>query len=309
MADTLNVWEIVLAAGLSVAFIILIIGIAVGICFCINLCCAYSGSAGSQVSVIYLHGTIGAGKLAFKSIMEHIDQAFSSSSLQAVVLNINSPGGTPAQCEILTKYLQRKAAEANVPIFAFVEDMAASGGYWLACAASEIYAAETSIVGSIGVVMMSFGCAGLMKKVGVESRTFTSGKKKAMLNPFEPVKESDVTTIERNLNEVHKAFINHVKESRGSRLQGDESTLFSGEIWTAKTAINLGLIDGIDQAEAFIGKKYGANVRVHYFKGNSGIMNIFKQVKTFAKMKIPKIPSPLWFEDRTINSLDSIKSV
>ena len=130
-----------------------------------------------------------------------------------------------------------------------------------------------------------------------------------MLNPFEPVKESDVTTIERNLNEVHKAFINHVKESRGSRLQGDESTLFSGEIWTAKTAINIGLIDGIDQAEAFIGKKYGANVRVHYFKGNSGIMNIFKQVKAVVKMKIPKIPSPLWFEDRTINSLDSIKSV
>ena len=250
MADTLNEWEIVLA-GLVVAFIILILGKAWYSC--------------PQVSVIYLHGTIGEGQLAFKSIMKHIDQAFSSNSLQAVVLNINSPGGTPAQCEILTKHLQRKAAEANVPIFAFVEDMAASGGYWLACAASEIYAAKTSIVGSIGVVTMSFGCAELMKKVGVEARTFTSGEKKAMLNPFEPVKESDATTIERNLGEVHQAFIDHVKESRDLRLQGDESTLFSGEIWTARTAIDLGLIDGIDQVEAFIKKKYGANVRVHNF--------------------------------------------
>ena len=260
MADTLNEWEIVLA-GLVVAFIILILGKAWYSC--------------PQVSVIYLHGTIGEGQLAFKSIMKHIDQAFSFNSLQAVVLNINSSGGTPAQCEILTNYLQRKAAEAKVPIFAFVEDRATSGGYWLACAASEIYAAKTSIVGSIGVVTMSFGCAELMKKVGVEARTFTSGEKKAMLNPFEPVKESDATTIERNLGEVHQAFIDHVKESRDLRLQGDESTLFSGEIWTARTAIDLGLIDGIDQAEAFIGKKYGANVRVHYFNGNPGIMNIF----------------------------------
>ena len=219
-----------------------------------------------KVSVIDLHGTImsDGGKTNFQggninmiSMKKKIDLAFKPKNLQAVVLSINSPGGSPVQSDLVSAYIKRKAEEANIPVIVFVEDMAASGGYWLACTGSEIYAARSSIVGSIGVIMMGLGCHELIEKLGVDSRTYTAGDNKAVNNPFEPVKESDVRIIKRNLGDIHQVFIDHVKASRGSRLVGEEAAVFSGEYWTADSALKLGLIDGIDHLESYIEKRWG----------------------------------------------------
>merc|ERR1719187_1641449 len=159
-----------------------------------------------RVSVLNLQGTIvakggpsfnGPRQINLESHKKSIDKAFKPSRLQAVILNINSPGGTPVQSDLVSAYIKEKAAKHNVPVIAFVEDMAASGGYWLACTGTEIYAARCSIVGSIGVISQGFGFNKLIEKYGIERRTYTAGENKSINDPFEPVKEKDVEIIGR----------------------------------------------------------------------------------------------------------------
>merc|ERR1711902_443316 len=161
------------------------------------------------------------------------------------------------QSELISSYIKQKSEKVKVPVIAFVEDMACSGGYWLACSGSEIYAARTSIVGSIGVIRQSLGFHQLIEKWGIDNRTYTSGENKSINNPFAPVKDSDVEITKTLLNEIHQVFINHVKENRGDKLTADDETLFSGQYWTGETGLKLGLVDGIDNMDAYIAKKWG----------------------------------------------------
>jgi signal peptide peptidase SppA len=179
---------------------------------------------------------------------------------QAVALVINSPGGSPVQSHLIYRRIRELAAENKRPVIAFAEDVAASGGYMIACAADEIICDPSSIVGSIGVVGGSFGFAKLMDKLGIERRLYTSGEHKAMLDPFLPENPEDVEKLKAVQREIHEGFIDLVKASRGARLKGPEKTLFSGEYWTGNTAIELGLADGIGDLRTTLRERFGDDV-------------------------------------------------
>jgi len=230
-----------------------------------------------RVTVVNLHGTIMQGKgsplsgklINLESTRKVIDKAFKPKRLQAVILNINSPGGSAVQSDLVSTYIKEKSIKHNVPVIAFCEDTAASGGYWLACTGSEIYAARSSVVGSIGVISQGLGFHQLIDKYGVERRTFTAGENKAVLDPLAPLKDKDVEIIKGLLNNIHQHFIDHVKTSRGDRLKGDDKTIFNGEFWTGEPALSLGLIDGIDNVDSYIARRWGDNVEVKRVKGGS----------------------------------------
>eukprot|EP00088_Acartia_fossae_P061519 TRINITY_DN7394_c0_g1_i11.p1 TRINITY_DN7394_c0_g1~~TRINITY_DN7394_c0_g1_i11.p1 ORF type:complete len:359 (-),score=54.04 TRINITY_DN7394_c0_g1_i11:105-1181(-) len=233
------------------------------------------------ISVIALEGSIGAGKFGNKSInlestRQMIDDAFKPRNLKLVCLKINSPGGSAVQSDLVSQYIKIQAARRNVDVVAFVEDTAASGGYWLACGADKIYAARSSFVGSIGVIVKELGFHELIKKYGIESRVFTAGENKLVLDPLSPLKESDVEIIKTRLSDLHEHFIEHVKTSRGDRLKADDKTLFNGEVWTGQKALELGLVDGIDTIDGYIKREYGKTVRIFRVKqGGFGLSSLF----------------------------------
>src|SRR5215510_14760554 len=201
------------------------------------------------VPVVRLAGVIGVVTplrpgLLLSTIARSLDRAFAMPHTRALALVINSPGGSPSQSHLIFRRIRQLADEKKIPVLAFIEDVGASGGYMLACAADEIVCNEFSIVGSIGVVGASFGSTELMNKVGIERRLYTSGDRKAMLDPFLPEKPDDVKRIKAIQNEIHENFIALVKERRGPKLKGSEKNLFSGEFWIAQKAIELGLAKG-----------------------------------------------------------------
>jgi len=177
-----------------------------------------------------------------------------------VALLINSPGGSPVQSHLIYRRIRQLAAENNRPVIAFAEDVAASGGYMIACAADEIFCDPSSIIGSIGVVGGSFGFAKLLEKLGIERRLYTSGEHKAMLDPFLPEKPDDVDRLKTVQREIHEGFIELVKRSRGARLKGPEKTLFSGEYWTGTKALALGLADAIGDLRSTLRTRFGEDV-------------------------------------------------
>ncbi len=188
-----------------------------------------------------------------------------------MALIVNSPGGSPAQSHLIFRRIRQLAAEKKLPVIAFVEDVGASGGYMLACAADEIVCDQYSIVGSIGVVGGSFGFPKLMEKLGVERRLYTSGERKVMLDPFLPEKPEDVKRIKAIQKDIHEHFIALVKERRGAKLQGSEKTLFSGEFWTAQAAIELGLADRIGDLRSTLRERYGEKVRTPLIAADRGL--------------------------------------
>ena len=196
-----------------------------------------------------------------------IERAFKLPRLEAVALSVNSPGGSAAQSDLICRRIRDLAEEKEVPIFAFCEDVAASGGYWLACAADEIYARETSIVGSIGVISAGFGFPELLQRIGVERRLHTAGDKKSMLDPFLAEKPKDVTRLKGIQKELHGVFQDLVRERRGARLKGDDKTLFSGEFWTGAKAVELGLVDGIGELRQTLRARYGDKVALKPVEG------------------------------------------
>jgi signal peptide peptidase SppA len=201
------------------------------------------------VAVVRLAGTIATGgrfgsqPLNDEGTADLIDRAFSRGKPKAVALIVNSPGGSPVQSALIAARIRRLSDEKGIPVYAFVEDVAASGGYWLACAADEIWVDASSIVGSIGVISASFGFTGLMEQHGIERRVHTAGKDKSMLDPFRPERPEDVERLTKLQTQIHEAFIAHVKARRGSRLA--DGDLFTGEFWIGQTAVDLGLADGI----------------------------------------------------------------
>jgi signal peptide peptidase SppA len=217
------------------------------------------------VPVVRLSGVIGFSTplkpgLTLAGCARSLERAFGMRRAQAVALVINSPGGSPVQSHLIYRRIRALAAENKRPVIAFAEDVAASGGYMIACAADEIICDLSSIVGSIGVVGGSFGFAKLLDKIGIERRLYTSGENKAMLDPFLPEKPEDVEKLKAVQKEIHEGFIDLVKQSRGGRLKGPEKTLFSGEYWTGNKAVELGLADGIGDLRSVLRARFGDEV-------------------------------------------------
>ena len=219
------------------------------------------------VGVLRIAGVIGQlgpmrRGLSLAGLADAIERAFKFRNLRAVALAINSPGGSPVQSALIAGRIRALADEKGVPVYAFAEDVAASGGYWLACTADEIFAAESSIIGSIGVLTSGFGFAGLIRRLGVERRLHTAGEHKAMLDPFLAEKPEDVERLEGIQREVHESFKTQVRERRGARLAAPEDELFGGEFWTGRKARELGLIDGLGDLRTVMREKFGDHVRL-----------------------------------------------
>jgi signal peptide peptidase SppA len=191
-----------------------------------------------------------------------IEKAFSMRGAKAVAIQINSPGGSAVQSMLIFKRIRALAAEKNLKVYIFAEDVAASGGYLLALAGDEIYADPSSIVGSIGVITATFGVNELIEKIGVQRRVYTAGESKDILDPFLPEKPSDVERIKALQRDVHQAFIDLVKTRRGSRLDKADINLFTGEFWSGKKALELGLIDGLSDLRGKMRELYGDDVRL-----------------------------------------------
>jgi serine protease SohB len=219
------------------------------------------------VPVVRLSGVIGVAAplrpgLMMASVARPLERAFAMRGARAVALAINSPGGSPSQSHLIFRRIRQLAEEKKLPVFAFIEDVGASGGYMLACAADEIVCDTFSIVGSIGVVGGSFGFPKLMEKLGIERRIYTSGDRKVMLDPFEPEKPEDVKRLKAIQKEIHEHFIALVKARRAGRLAGTDKTLFSGEFWTAPRAVELGLADRIGDLRSTLRERFGEKVRM-----------------------------------------------
>ena len=219
------------------------------------------------VSVLRLEGVIAQSSgmrkgLNLASQAMAIEKAFSVRNLVAVALCINSPGGSPVQSALIAKRIRDLAEEKSIPVIAFAEDVAASGGYWLACAGDEVYANESSIIGSIGVISGGFGFTELINKIGIERRLYASGDKKSILDPFAPEKPADVKYLKSLQKEIHGTFAKMVKARRGKRLVGAEKDIFSGAFWTGSKALEIGLIDGIGDLRSVMRKRFGDKVRL-----------------------------------------------
>jgi signal peptide peptidase SppA len=217
------------------------------------------------VPVVRLAGVIGFSTplkpgLTLAGIARPLERAFKMRHARAVALLINSPGGSPVQSHLIYRRIRQLAAENTRPVIVFAEDVAASGGYMIACAGDEIFCDPSSILGSIGVVGGSFGFPKLMEKLGVERRLYVSGEHKAMLDPFLPEKAEDVERLKSLQREIHQDFIGLVKRSRGARLKGAEKTLFSGEYWSGSKAVELGLADGIGDLRTTLRTRFGDDV-------------------------------------------------
>jgi serine protease SohB len=217
------------------------------------------------VPVVRLTGVIGFSTplrpgLSLAGIARTLDRAFAIRRAAAVALSINSPGGSPVQSHLIFRRIRELAEEHKRPVIAFIEDAGASGGYMIACAGDEVIADPYSIVGSIGVVGGSFGFDKLIAKIGVERRLYTSGEHKAMLDPFLPENPDDVERLKKLQRHIHEDFIALVKSRRGAKLQGPENDLFSGEYWTGKRAMELGLVDAIGDLRGTLRERFGDKV-------------------------------------------------
>ena len=219
--------------------------------------------SGPVVSVVRLQGAIGTGgrgSLSDAALAPVLERAFRKGKPDAVALVINSPGGSPAQSSLIGARIRRLSDETEVPVYAFVEDVAASGGYWLASAADEIFVDPSSVVGSIGVISAGFGAHVFLARQGIERRVHTAGKSKSMLDPFQPEKDEDIARLNRLLSQLHETFIGHVQARRGAKLAEDPD-LFTGEIWVGKSACEVGLADAVGHLVPVMKEKLGDTVK------------------------------------------------
>ena len=227
------------------------------------------------VAVVRLSGVIGSGTplrpgLTLEAIGDVLETAFKTKHANAVALAINSPGGSPVQSTLIYTRIRALAKEHDLPVYVFCEDVAASGGYMLACAGDEIYADSSSIIGSIGVISAGFGFTELIKKIGVERRVYTAGEKKLALDPFQPENAADVKRIKSLQKDIHETFKALVVKSRGQALKETEKKLFTGEFWTGTRALDLGLIDGLGDMRSLMREKFGDDVKLKSVSAHKG---------------------------------------
>jgi signal peptide peptidase SppA len=230
------------------------------------------------VPVVRLSGTIGAVTplrpgMSLAGVAKILERAFAMKNAKAVAVVINSPGGSPVQSRLIYLRIRQLAVEKKLPVLVFVEDVAASGGYMIACAGDEIFCDPSSILGSIGVVGGSFGFQDLIKKIGVERRLYTAGEHKATLDPFLPENPDDVARLKVIQREIHTTFIALVKQSRGARLKGSDDFLFSGEYWAGDTSVTLGLADAIGDLRTILRARYGDKVRTPVVAPPTGLLS------------------------------------
>lgn len=245
-----------------------------------------------SVSVLRLEGVIGGASrfggatLTDAGLTRMIETAFTRGKPKAVALAINSPGGSPAQSSLIAAHIRRWADEKNIPVHAFVEDVAASGGYWLATAADQIHVDPNSILGSIGVISASFGFQDLLARHGIERRVHTAGEDKSMLDPFRPERPADVDRLKALQAQIHRNFITQVQSRRGARLSGED--LFTGEIWVGEASIAVGLADGIGHLRPVMRTLYGPDIRFNLISpprplmrrlGMPGVGEAFAQIE------------------------------
>ncbi len=227
------------------------------------------------VNHVLLHGAIGIGgplrpALTLKSVNPVLERAFRPKGLAAVAISINSPGGSPVQSALIHARIRELAAEKKVPVIVFCEDVAASGGYWLACAGDEIYADESSVIGSIGVISAGFGFVEALRKLGVERRVYTAGESKSMLDPFRPERPEDVAHLMSLQADVHQAFRDLVRKRRGARLAGSDQDLFSGAFWSGRQALAKGLVDGLGHLHQVLKTRFGDKVVIRNVSPGTG---------------------------------------
>ena len=221
-----------------------------------------------NIPTLRLSGVIGQAGIArsgltITGLEKLIDKLFADKKSPAVALIINSPGGSPTQSSLIAEKIINLAKEKNKKVYAFVEDVAASGGYWLACSADEIYLDLNSIVGSIGVISPGFGFVDLIKKMGIERRVYTSGKSKSFLDPFKEEKKEDIDRLKNIQEQIHENFIDYVKKRRGAKLStSNEDEVFSGLFWVGKKGVELGLADGVGSINEVIKEKFGKKAKI-----------------------------------------------
>ncbi len=234
----------------------------------------FTGKSQPLVTVIELSGVIGVSGpgrkgLSHQKLEKAIESAFKPADLDAVALAINSPGGSPVQSRLIFSTIRRLAKEKDVPVLSFIEDVGASGGYILAIAGDEIYADDSSVVGSIGVISGGFGFQEAISRLGIERRVYTAGENKAMLDPFKPEDPEDVARLRDILEDLHAQFIDLVKSRRPDKIANDPE-IFSGAVWTGPKAREKGLIDGTAQLDDFLRARYGKDVKIKRVSPESG---------------------------------------
>lgn len=232
---------------------------------------------GIAIPVVRLQGAIMTGGSQFRPTLnlantaQMLERAFAKKDAPVVAICINSPGGSPVQSRLIFQRIRALAEEKNKRVLMFVEDVAASGGYMIALAGDEIFVDPTSIVGSIGVVSGGFGFPELLQKIGVERRVYTAGENKAILDPFQPEKQSDIEYLKSLQLEIHKVFIDMVKTRRGERLAEDRD-IFSGLFWTGQRGVELGLVDGIGEIREVLKRRFGPNTRLELVGSARGLL-------------------------------------
>ncbi|MCF4097848.1 S49 family peptidase [Maritalea mediterranea] len=231
-----------------------------------------------QIPVVRLTGTIEASqkpdRINIANAAPLLQRAFKIKQAPAVAIIINSPGGSPVQSRLVAKYIRDLAAEKDKKVLVFIEDVAASGGYFIATAGDEIIADPSSIVGSIGVISATFGFVDAIEKLGVSRRVYTAGENKSTLDPFLPEKQEDVDRLKKLQLDVHEVFKDYVKERRGDKLDLEKEGLFSGEFWTAKSAIEFGLVDALGDIYETLKKRYGKKVKLMKIEEKRGLFSM-----------------------------------
>ena len=262
------------------------------------------------VPVVRLSGVIGAVTplrpgMSLAGVARTLERAFATKNAKAVALVINSPGGSPVQSRQIYLRIRQLAVEKKLPVLVFVEDVAASGGYMLACAGDEIFCDPSSILGSIGVVGGSCGLQELIKKIGVERRLYTAGEHKAMLDPFLPENPDDVARVKALQREIHGIFIALVKQSRGARLKGADDVLFTGEYWAGETSISLGLADAIGDLRSTLRARYGDRVLTPVIAPASGLLSSLLGRKSAGAGTLVSLDGFAGLPDELISALET----
>jgi signal peptide peptidase SppA len=262
------------------------------------------------VPVVRLSGVIGAVTplrpgMSLAGVARVLERAFSMRNAKAVALVINSPGGSPVQSRQIYLRIKQLAAEKKLKVLVFVEDVAASGGYMIACAGDEIICDPSSILGSIGVVGGSFGFQEAIKRLGIERRLYTAGSHKAMLDPFLPENPDDVAKLKAIQREIHQIFISLVKESRGTRLKGSDDTLFTGEYWAGESSIALGLADSIGDLRSTLRARYGEKVLTPVIAQPTGLLSGLLGRKSPGAGQLSAMESMAGLPDELISAVET----
>lgn len=236
------------------------------------------GRSGTIVPVVRLQGTIAAeqrpGRININAANPLLEKAFKIKRAPAVAIIINSPGGSPVQSRLVSKRIRELSKKHDKKVLVFIEDIAASGGYFIAVAGDEVFADPSSIVGSIGVIFSGFGFVEAIEKLGISRRVYTAGRSKSQLDPFLPEKKADVDRLKTFEDDIHQVFIDHVKSHRGDKLNGKDDALFTGEWWTATRGLELGLIDAIGDLHEVLAERYGDDVQLKHITPKRGLFQM-----------------------------------